>query len=115
MFALVPITRQRSIRVLQRGQHRMRVFGIGLVARRLGAVNARERAAEVQYVPLQIRRANPAEVVLADKVTGIGRGIAYVAEQGHLREKVSLVLADLGVAGSKASFRRANIRSLLQH
>ncbi len=84
---------------------------IGLVARCLGAAYARERAVEVQHVPLQIRRANPAEIVLADQVAGIGSGITDVAEQGHLRE-VSLVLADLAVAGSKAPFGRANIGPL---
>src|SRR5476649_151064 len=113
MFALMSITRQRSIRVLQRGEHCMRVFRIGLVARRLGAVNTRERAAEVQHVPLQIRRANPAEVVLADKVAGIGGGITYVAEQRHLREEVSLVLPDLSIAGRKPPFRSADIGPLL--
>ncbi len=93
----------------------MRVFRIGLVTRSLGAVNARQGAAEVEHIPLQIRRADPAEIVLAQKMARVGGGIAYVAEQGHLREKVSLVFADLGIAGSQPPFRCANIGPLLQH
>src|SRR5260370_39934171 len=110
MFTLMSIARQRSIRVLQRGEHRMRVFRIGLVTRSLGAVNARQGAAEVEHIPLQIRRADPAEIVLAQKMARVGGGIAYVAEQGPLREKGSLVFADLGVAGTQPPLRSPNLR-----
>src|SRR5580698_126907 len=108
MLALVPVARQRRIRILQRAEHSLRITRLGLVARRFGGMYGPKRAAEIEQIPLQIRHADQAEVALAQQMPRVARTKSQIAKQRDLREKIGDVFADLRIARREPALRRAN-------